>query len=359
MATKTTATTTSSTSSTPSSTTSTDMALVIREANGLESRVEHALAADCDNYQQLQFLKQKYGKEKVQPATCEGLTRSERILWYRANQPVVQLDSERCSQSSNYRQLQLARGFRAVAESQEERESRARTRSEALVWYRGGGREELEMDSEKLSNCGNWQQYHLMTRGRAEARDHDQEITKSERLLWYRYGGGHAAVEETAELCRDSGNWMQYKLSRDTRRHAEDLTDSMNRHWSDFRSKEELSDHMTFLRNEGIQEREEIRAEVRRRVEKSGCMAKECYEVHRQPFGVEELVEEESYKAAREESAEERIERLRKVTEQMLTSRTEYVVSTRSLALRAMKEDAEEVASSRTVRRTAVVQSGA
>ena len=30
-------------------------------------------------------------------------------------------------------------------------------------------------------------------------------------------------------LYRDSGNWQQYKLARDTRQHASDLTDSMNR----------------------------------------------------------------------------------------------------------------------------------
>jgi len=336
------------------------MALVSREANCLETRVEYALAADCANYQQLQMMKKKYGKEKVQPKTCEGLTRSERLLWYRNNQPAIQLEKERCSQASNYRQLEMARGFRSVVETQEEKENRFRTRSEALLWYRGGGREELEEDSYKLRNCGNWQQYHLMTRGRAEPRDPEQEVTKSEALCWYRYGGGRDQVEATAQLCRESGNWMQYKMSRDTRRHAEDLTDSINRHWSDYRSKEELSEHMMNMRNEGIKEREEIRAEVRRRVSKSGCMAKECYEAHRQPYGVEELVEEQGIKVAREQSDEERIQALRKVTEEMLTARTEYVVSTRALALRAMKEDAEEVASARTVRRTAtVVQQGA
>jgi len=336
------------------------MALVTREANCLETRVEYALAADCDNYQQLQMMKQKFGKEKVQPKTCEGLTRSERLLWYRNNQPAIQLDNERCAQASNYRQLEMARGVRSVVETQEEKENRLRTRSEALVWYRGGGREELEEDSAKLRNCSNWRQYHLMTRGRAEPRDPEQEATKSERLCWYRYGGGVNKVEATAQLCRESENWMQYKLSRDTRRHAEDLTDSINRHWSDFRSKEELSEHMMNMRQEGIQEREEIRAMVRSRIEKSGGMAKQCWEAHRQPYGVEQLQEEESIKVAREQTDEERIQALRKVTEEMLTARTEYVVSTRALALRAMKEDAEEVASARTVRRTAtVVQQGA
>jgi len=336
------------------------MALVTLEAHGLESRVEHELAAKCGNWQQLQIMKKQYGKEKVYPPTCEGLTRSERLLWYRNNQPKIQLDNERCSQSSNYRQLQLARGVKAVEETEEEKEARSRTRSEALAWYRNGGREKLEEEEEILRNCGTWQQYHLKTRGRAEARDLDQEITKSERLLWYRYGGGEAQVEARNQLCRESDNWVQYKLTRDTRLHAEDLTQSMNRHWSQFRSKEELSEHLTHLRNEGFQEREEIRSEVRRRVAGRASMAKACYEAYRHPWEAEELEEEESRRMVKEESREERIEQLRKTTEEMLTSRTEYLVSTRALALRAMKEDEEAVASSRSVRRTqTVVQQGA
>jgi len=332
------------------------MAMVIRETQGLESRVEYELAANCCNYQQLQILKKNYGKEKVQPLTCEGLTRSERILWYRANQPSIQLDNERCAQSSNYRQLQIARGVRAVQESDEEKQERARTRSEALLWWRTGGREETEEDNNILSNCANWKQYHLKTRGRAEPRDNDQEVTKSERLLWYRYGGGEAMIEDRAQLCRESGNWMQYKLTRDTRKHAEDLTDSMNRHWSEFRSKEELNDYLTQLRIENYQERQEARAEVRRRVSEKESIAKACFEAHIQPFKEEELEVEEEKKIAMEENREDRIEQLRKVTEEMLTSRTEYLVSTRSLALRAMKEDAEAVASSRSIRRTIVQQ---
>jgi len=336
------------------------MALVTREASGLESRVEYELAAKCGNWQQLQLMKKQHGKEKVNPPTCDGLTRSERLLWYRNNEAEVQLDKERCAMSSNYRQLQLARGVRAVQESQEEKDNRMRTKSEALLWYRNGGEEEIMMDQEKLRNCGTWQQYHLMTRGRAEPRDPEQEITKSERLLWYRYGGGEAVVEARNQLCRDSKNWIQYKLTRDSQRHEEDLTTRMNRHWSDFRSKEELSQHLTKQRMEGVMEREEIRAEVRRRVEGYGSMAKECYEAHRHPWEEEEMVEEEARKEVMEENREERILQLRKTTEQMLTQRTEYLVSTRALALRAMKEDEESVASSRSVRRTAtVVQQGA
>jgi len=213
----------------------------------------------------------------------------------------------------------------------------------------------MEEDAERLRNCGTWKQYHLMTRGRAEPRDPDQEITKSERLHWYRYGGGKQMVEERAQLCRDSGNWQQYKLARDTRQHASDLTDSMNRHWSDFRSKEEVSDYITSIREESLKEREEVRAHVRSQVMSRASVAKECYEAHCQPWAEDQVEEESLKKASAELSAEERIEQLRKITEQMITSRTEYAESTRSLAMRAMREDAESVAASRSVRRTAVV----
>merc|ERR1712050_774190 len=82
---------------------------------------------------------------------------------------------------------------------------------------------------------------------------------------------------------------------------------------------------------------------------------KDLYEAHCQPWAEDQLEEESLKKASAELSAEERIEQLRKTTEEMITSRTEYVETTRSLAMRAMREDAESVAASRSVRRTAVV----
>merc|ERR1712130_226495 len=280
------------------------MALVTREAQALESRLEWDLASRCSNYQQLLILKKNQGNEKgIQGASsCAGMTPRERLMWYRT-----------------------------------------------------GGRQMMEEDAERLRNCGTWKQYHLMTRGRAEPRDPDQEITKSERLHWYRYGGGKQMVEERAQLCRDSGNWQQYKLARDTRQHASDLTDSMNRHWSNFRSKEEVSDYITSVREESYKEREEVRAHVRSQVMSRASVAKECYEAHCQPWAEDQVEEESLKKASAELGAEERIEQLKKITEQMITSRTEYAESTRSLAMRAMREDAESVAASRSVRRTAVV----
>merc|ERR1712226_644455 len=92
------------------------MALVTREAQALESRLEWELASRCSNYQQLLILKKNQGNENgiQSAASCQGMTPSERLIWYRANQPAVELDAERCAQSSNYRQLLLARGVRAI-----------------------------------------------------------------------------------------------------------------------------------------------------------------------------------------------------------------------------------------------------
>lgn len=331
------------------------MALVDRKAQAMEGRVDREMAAECSNYQQLLLMKKRRAENREMPPTPEGLTPSERLLWYRSatGQEATQLDKERCAQSSNYRQLMLARGFRSVQESEEERAARPATRSESLLWYRSGGREALEAEAVTLSNCANWQQYSLMTRGRAEPRDPEQEITRSERLHWYRYGGGEELVEERAQLCRDSGNYMQYKLARDTKQHANNLESSMNRHWSNFRSKEELSDHLTQLRLEGVQEREEVRSDVRRQVTSMASVAKQCYEAHMEVQWEEESVRQ----AAREVSREERVEQLRRVTEEMLTSRNEYAESTRSLALKATREDAAAVSSSRSVRRTQTVVS--
>merc|ERR1712158_10814 len=214
------------------------MALVTREAQALESRLEWELASRCSNYQQLLILKKNQGNENgiQSAASCQGMTPSERLMWYRT-----------------------------------------------------GGRQMMDEDSERLRNCGTWKQYHLMTRGRAEPRDPDQEITKSERLHWYRYGGGKQMVEDRAQLCRDSGNWQQYKLARDSRQHASSLTDSMTRHWSDFRSKEEVSDYISSIREESLKEREEIRAHVRSQVMSRASVAKECYEAHCQPWAEDQV----------------------------------------------------------------------
>ena len=86
--------------------------------------------------------------------------------------------SYRASCSGNYRQLQLLRGVRGVEETEEERMERDMTRSEAVMWYRSGGLDQVQQEKEVANLCGTWKQFHLMTRGRGEARDADQIPTK-------------------------------------------------------------------------------------------------------------------------------------------------------------------------------------
>jgi len=335
-----------------------EMALVDREVAGLEYRVERELAAQCGTWQQLNIMKKKYGEVKENPATCEGMTKSERLLWYRRNQPAIELDNYRVRCSSNYRQLQLARGVRCVEETEEEKAGRDRTKSEALLWYRNGGEQAMDEERNMANLCGNWKQFHLMTRGRAEERDPDQVPTRSERLCWYR-SGGEAMVDARDQLCKDSSNWMQYKLTRDRNAFAANLEDRMNVNWSQFKSKQELSDHFSELRTESMEERESVRTMVRNKISKES-MAKTMYEINRQPWELEQLEEESSRKVETGLSREDRIEALRQTTENMLTHRTEYMQSTRELAMQAMREDQEMVAASRQSRKkVTVVEQGA
>ena len=116
-----------------------------------------------------------------------------------------------------------------MEETEEERQERDTTRSEALLWFRSGGHHAVEEEKEMAALCGSWKQFHLMTRGRQEPRDEDQVPsarittpitlhstqvpTRSENLHWYR-SGGCEAVAARDQLVRDSSTWLQYKLTR-------------------------------------------------------------------------------------------------------------------------------------------------
>jgi len=319
----------------------------------MEYKLERQLASECGTWQMLNILKKRYNEEKENPPTCEGMTRSERLLWYRRNQPAVELDNYRVQNSSNYRQLQLARGIRCVEETEEERSARDRTRSEALLWYRKGGDQIHDEEKEMANLCGTWKQFHMMTRGRAEERDPDQVPTRSERLCWYR-SGGKALVDARDALARDSSNWMQYKLTRDKQAFSANLEDRMNTHWSEFRSKQELSDYFTEQRMEAMEERETIRAKVRNKISRES-VTKSMYEIYKHPWELEEMEEESKRKVETGLTSEERIEELRKITESMLLHKTEYLQSARELAVQAMREDSEAVAAARQSRKKITV----
>ena len=105
-----------------------------------------------------------------------------------------------------------------------------------------------------------------------------------------------------------------------------------------------LSDYFSELRTESMEERESVRAMVRNRISRDS-VAKTMYEINRQPWELEELEEESSRKVEAGLSQEERIAELRRTTESMLTHRTEYIQSTRELALQAMRVSSEDILS--------------
>ena len=69
-----------------------DYIMTFRQYAGSEAWLERDLAAQAGTWQQLAILKRRALEEREMPATTEGLTRSERLLWYRQNQPEVELD---------------------------------------------------------------------------------------------------------------------------------------------------------------------------------------------------------------------------------------------------------------------------
>ena len=68
------------------------MALIDREYAGCEAWLERDLAKQCGTWQQLSIMKRRAMEEREKPATCDGLTKSERLIWYRENQDKVELD---------------------------------------------------------------------------------------------------------------------------------------------------------------------------------------------------------------------------------------------------------------------------
>ena len=129
---------------------------------------------------------------------------------------------------------------------------------------------------------------------------------------------------------------MQYKLTRDRNAFADDLEMRVNTKWSNFSSKQELSDHLAQRRTESMEERQAVRDRVKSKIHKE-TVTKTMYEISKQPWDVTEIEEESSKKIEASLSREERISQLRAVTEQMLSHKSDYSQSARSLAMQAYK----------------------
>lgn len=284
------------------------------------------------------------------------MTRSEKLLWYRNNgKEEIEEDRSRVRQSSNYKQLELLRGNGVLG-----REDWDDTRSKRLTWFRNGGSEVVEREKDLARQCSNWQQFHLLSRGSSALNKFQEEgetedaPTRSEALLWYR-NGGREVVEDTKTMASNSENWMQYKLTRDASKHANQLYNAVQDSYSEFKSKAALSDYMNKLRVEGMEEREEIREFSRTRNVRDS-MTKTAFDIHVQPYYGLELEESASRKLQYKMKMDALQEDLRCTTESMLMTKTQYMQTAREMALQAYKEDMAAVAASRMSRKTTVVQ---
>ena len=110
----------------------------------------------------------------------------------------------------------------------------------------------------------------------------------------------------------------------------------VNTRWSQFCDKEELADHLAMKRTEAMEEREAVRAAVRSKISRE-TVTKEAYEASRQPWELEEVEEEARRRVEAGLSSEERVAKLRQVTEKMLSHQSDYAQSARALAIAAYK----------------------
>ena len=110
----------------------------------------------------------------------------------------------------------------------------------------------------------------------------------------------------------------------------------VNTRWSQFCDKEALADHLAMKRTEAMEEREAVRAAVRSKISRE-TVTKEAYEASRQPWELEEVEEEARRRGEAGLSREERVAKLRQVTEKMLSHQSDYAQSARALAIAAYK----------------------
>ena len=137
-------------------------------------------------------------------------------------------------------------------------------------------------------------------------------------------GDGEGSVGDDIHDGRDRAAW------------ADDLEVRVNTRWSQFCDKEALADHLAMKRTEAMEEREAVRAAVRSKISRE-TVTKEAYEASRQPWELEEVEEEARRRVEAGLSSEERVAKLRQVTEKMLSHQSDYAQSARALAIAAYK----------------------
>jgi len=243
----------------------------------------------------------------------DGLTYTQRTLWFRNNYPLLDMERETISNCSNYRQLMMSR---LVDKRASERgpewlgDLEDMTRTERKLFYRRN-EDLVDREREVVDICTNWQQLRMA------------------RKTW------------AQEVSRNRQSENSYGL-----RHKEEEMSSKNELWL------KQADRRISMSREDKAIRDSHSC-----WENRDALAHITYDIHRMPWDWCELESAASSSAARMMRQDALQAELNELTTRMMTSVdsiTKYSLSAHEMALKARMEDEQAVAASRKVTRKIV-----
>jgi len=244
----------------------------------------------------------------------DGLTYTQRTLWFRNNYPLLDMERETLSTCSNYQQLMMARGA----------QKRASERGEEWLG-------DLE------------------------------DMTRTQRKLFYRRN--EDLLDRERAVVDISSNYHQLNMAKKT--WAQDISRTA-RSQSSLQSKEEESSNKTELwrkqanRRISMSMEDKATREVLNHWDQRNSLTHTAYDIHRMPWDWSEL-ECAATSAATRMMRQDALEmKLNELTTSIMTSMdsiTKYSMSAHDMARKAMREDEEAVAASRKITRKTVMQS--
>jgi len=250
----------------------------------------------------------------------DNLTYTERLIWYKNNKPLLDMEQETVSYCSNYRQLEMARASQKRAAERGVEwlgQLPSFTPTQRLLFYRRN-LDLLEREKDVLSLVSNWKQFQMARD--TWANEVTRKTTKSINSL--------EDIQETETMDSETSRKMQLWLQQTGR---------------------------SFSHQE---EDRQMREESRRR-EMRETVTKTAVDIHRMPYDWQELEGAAASYVASKVKVDELQEELNSITEAMMTAQasvTKYGLSAREMAARAYREDEESVAASRKMTRKVVVE---
>jgi len=241
----------------------------------------------------------------------DGLTYTQRTLWFRNNYPLLDMERETISNCSNYQQLMMAR--RAEKRASERGveflgDLEDMTRSERKLFYRRN-EDLLDRERDVVDICSNWQQLRMARKTWA------QEISRTAR-------SEHSLRTKEEEHSSKNELWLK----------------QADRRISMSREDKAIREHLN-------------------KWEQRDALAHITYDIHRMPWDWCELESAASSSAARMMRQEALETELNELTMRMMTSLdsiTKYSMSAHDMALKARYEDEQAVAASRKITRKIV-----